>query len=224
MRGANLDSVRSTRPTRFELVRRQVPLSIYLSFKSQLFLPGLVLLYSTVEQLASFEGTSFKEWCEEYLQPPLWLGCSSEDLCTARCQLLHRPNCESCSAEPAQGKIVYYCWTPTARRQPPSSDNRPSRAIQIDPFRLLLAFDAGLTRYAASLGSSKRIEREHGDSDAELDALSEAPDPRLLHISALWPELTADQQRAIYASTKVIARDRLGFFFSEEEACLSIAM
>ena len=97
--------------------------SASLLFDQRFILPGLALLYTGIDIVASLErlgheGTkvSFIRWCNSYLVQRSSLSCTSTDLYSARCGILHAYTAESDLSRAGKAKKVYYAWgTATAR-------------------------------------------------------------------------------------------------------------
>src|SRR5579863_3932037 len=77
---------------------------VKLCFKKKHFLPGLVLLYSTIDILASLDRPESKEdvtwkdfvaWLDAFVFPHVSLPCDAIDLYAARCGLIHTYTFES---------------------------------------------------------------------------------------------------------------------------------
>jgi hypothetical protein len=78
--------------------------SIDLCFRNQFFLPGLVLLYATLDILAWLSRPQsqpdvlrddFVQWVDKYLLPKARLNCNAIDLYAARCSIIHSYSAES---------------------------------------------------------------------------------------------------------------------------------
>jgi hypothetical protein len=77
-----------------------------------------VLLYATIDALAWLSLPAekaktvrwdFKQWVETYLLPNSRLGCTSSDLYSARCGLLHSNTAESELSRGGEASEIYYC-------------------------------------------------------------------------------------------------------------------
>ena len=80
-------------------------------------LPALALLYTGIDIAASLErlgheGTkaSFIRWCNCYLLRHRSLPCTSADLYSARCGILHAHTAESDLSRAGKAKKVFYAW------------------------------------------------------------------------------------------------------------------
>jgi hypothetical protein len=97
--------------------------SASLLFDQRFILPGLALLYTGIDIVASLErlaheGTkvAFVRWCNDYLVKRNSLSCTSTDLYAARCGILHTYTAESDLSRAGKAKKVFYAWgTATAR-------------------------------------------------------------------------------------------------------------
>ena len=78
--------------------------SIDLCFRNQFLLPGLALLYSTLDIMAwlyqpqsqsDVRREDFIQWVDKYLRPNAMLNCNAIDLYAARCSIIHSYSAES---------------------------------------------------------------------------------------------------------------------------------
>jgi len=88
-------------------------------FAHKRILPGLILVYSAMDILASLSRPAhrdeagrrgFIEWVKIYLLPGSKLTCTPEDLYGARCGLLHTYSAESRFSHEGKARQVYYAW------------------------------------------------------------------------------------------------------------------
>ncbi len=90
--------------------------SIELLHKNDRNTQALILLYSGIDTLAWLGApgdttrTVFRQWVDQYLLPGTRLGCSSYDLYSARCGLLHTHAAESASTTTGSARQIWY-WT-----------------------------------------------------------------------------------------------------------------
>ena len=90
--------------------------SIELLHKNDRNTQALILLYSGIDTLAwlgtpgDTTRTVFRQWVDQYLLPGTSLGCSSDDLYSARCGLLHTHAAESASTATGSARQIWY-WT-----------------------------------------------------------------------------------------------------------------
>jgi hypothetical protein len=89
-------------------------------FSAKRTLPGFLLLYTSVDILASLtrpktaEDTSsdyFKKWVEDYMLPGSQLKCNADDIWGARCGLLHTLTGESRMSRYRGAKMLNYIGT-----------------------------------------------------------------------------------------------------------------
>jgi hypothetical protein len=80
-------------------------------------LPALALLYTGIDIAASLERLghestkkSFIRWCDCYLLKQRTLSCTSADLYSARCGILHAHSAESDLTRAGKAKKVFYAW------------------------------------------------------------------------------------------------------------------
>ena len=76
---------------------------------------ALILLYSWIDRMAwlsvpkaESSGADFKSWVENYLFTEVSLPCTSDDLWSARCALLHTGSSESRDTSKGKAKTVLY--------------------------------------------------------------------------------------------------------------------
>ena len=77
---------------------------------------ALILLYAGIDIIASIElkkgnnKTSFMHWADAYLIPAGSLDCTSLELYSARCGILHTMTAESDLSRSGQARAIYYSW------------------------------------------------------------------------------------------------------------------
>jgi hypothetical protein len=96
--------------------------AIALLHKSDRITQALILLYSAIDTLAwlgtpgDTTRTAFREWVDQYVLSGSSLACTSEDLYSARCGLLHTHTAESSSMARRNARQIWY-WTGEKSRQ-----------------------------------------------------------------------------------------------------------
>jgi hypothetical protein len=84
---------------------------------------ALILLYAGIDIIASIElkkgnnKTSFTSWADAYLIPAGSLDCTSLELYSARCGILHTMTAESDLSRSGQARAIYYSWGDADPRQ-----------------------------------------------------------------------------------------------------------
>ena len=79
-------------------------------------LAALILLYAGMDIIASIElkkrnnKTSFMSWADAYLIPAGSLECTSLELYSARCGILHTMTAESDLSRRGEARAIYYSW------------------------------------------------------------------------------------------------------------------
>lgn len=83
------------------------------------YLQALVLLYSAIDTLAwvsvstgDVTRADFCHWVDVYMKPQSELGCTSEDLYSARCGLLHSGAAESKMSREGRANEIWYVTSP----------------------------------------------------------------------------------------------------------------
>lgn len=77
---------------------------------------ALILLYAGIDIIASIElkkrnnKISFMHWADAYLIPAGSLACTSLELYSARCGILHTMTAESELSRSGQARAIYYSW------------------------------------------------------------------------------------------------------------------
>lgn len=91
--------------------------SIEDSIKKQRIIPGLILLYSSIDSFSSLaeksDGTGrkiFKEWVRKWMLDKYPMTCNETDIYSARCGLLHQQISESDLTVERKAKEIYYVW------------------------------------------------------------------------------------------------------------------
>lgn len=137
-------------------------------FKDKHILPGLILLYSHIDIVASLnrpsakeEGTrkDFKDWVNEYLLPDSNLSCNADDLYAARCGLVHSYMAEARDTRSGTAKQIHYAWgtADVAERQELMQQKGwQSKAVVVHVDDLLVAFCRGLDRFIEVLSHDQQ--------------------------------------------------------------------
>lgn len=85
-------------------------------YKKKAVMPCLMLLYSFIDILAWLRyeseqrkvGARYKKYLKSYLLPQSKLGCTAEDIYSARCGLLHQYSAESDKVRTGAAKKIHY--------------------------------------------------------------------------------------------------------------------
>ncbi len=134
-----------------------------LCFHNDLWLPGLCLIFITMDVFASLGRSNpaaassradFVCWAEEFLLPGSNLGCSGLDLYASRCGLLHRQAPSSQLFEEGKVKQIWYAWGASTVEELQIAADRSKRAgqvivVHVDQLREALCRAA--SRFAAML-------------------------------------------------------------------------
>jgi hypothetical protein len=144
-------------------------------FKNRRILPGLVLLYATIDILASLDRPDSKQdvtrddfvaWVDAFLLPGSSLKCTGIDLHAARCGLLHTYAPGSRLSGEGKAKEMYYAWGkakigPLERSMQNIDWKIPAVAVHVDA--LHKAVEDGLQTFRRVLGrDSTRATRAYG--------------------------------------------------------------
>lgn len=141
-------------PDSARLPLRQLIIAIDVCLEKELFMPGLILLYSTIDIMAAINSISiragrkaFVEWVDEYLLPESGLACSAADLYGGRCSLIHTLSPESNLSRKGKAKEIAYI----AKTKPEDKlDKRitgPVNTVIVDVEKLLVAFRKATLRF-----------------------------------------------------------------------------
>ncbi len=91
--------------------------AIALLHKNERITQALILLYSAIDTMSWLDtpnphttATAFRQWVDQYLLPNPRLPCTSADLYSARCGLLHTHTAESASTIAGSAREIWY-WT-----------------------------------------------------------------------------------------------------------------
>lgn len=146
----------------FERMTQELLVATDALLKSELRLPGLVLIYAGIDIMASLNRPQEKEavtrsdfiqWAEEYLLRVGRLGCEARDLYGARCGLLHTYSAESALSEAEEAKEIWYAWgtgrPEDLQRLIEAQGITAASAIHIDD--LMAAFRRGVKLFERSL-------------------------------------------------------------------------
>ena len=145
----------------FDVVLTQLRSAVIDIFKSKRTLPGFLLLYTSIDILASLtrpehtEATSghlFKDWVNAYMLPKSSLPCTADDLWGARCGLLHTLTAESDMSRSKRAKMLSYIGDDLeAERMQKKHDPARGSNLFISTFRLLDAFVTACDRFTAEV-------------------------------------------------------------------------
>jgi hypothetical protein len=100
--------------------------AIDLCFKKELFIPGLILLYSSIDIMAwldrkkphkDVKRSDFIRWIKNYLLPNIDTPCKPIDLYAARCSLVHSYTAKSKLSRKGEAKEICYAWGPERARE-----------------------------------------------------------------------------------------------------------
>jgi len=128
-------------------------------FEQSYIVPGLVILYTEIDIVASIErrgdeGTkaSFVRWCNSYLNKSPF-PCTSVDLYSARCGILHGHTPESDLTRAGKARKVYYAWGTgkAASLDEIAKHAKMSDAINIHVNDLRDAFWSGIEEWATDV-------------------------------------------------------------------------
>lgn len=134
-------------------------------FATKHWLPGLILLYSTMDIVASLDRPESKDdmtredfisWVDEYMRPSTRLQCSAIDLYAARCGLLHTYAPGSKLSRRGKAKEVYYAWGTGTVANLEEMAKRvkwdiPACTIHVD--RLVKVFENGFQEFRRAIGA-----------------------------------------------------------------------
>jgi hypothetical protein len=137
-------------------------------FKDGRILPGLVLLYATIDIVASLDRPVSKEnadrkdfmsWVDAYVLRGSSLRSSATDLYAARCGLLHTYTPESRLSREGTAKEIYYAWGTGKAEDLEEAMNRsnlktPTVAVHAD--ELLRAVGRGFDKFFRDLSKDPR--------------------------------------------------------------------
>ncbi len=101
----------------FEETSKTLVEAIELCFDNELWLQGLILIYSSIDIMAwlslpdfrdKVSGSDFNKWVNRYLLPESNLHCNAEDIWGARCSTLHTGTSESSKSRRGTAKEIFY--------------------------------------------------------------------------------------------------------------------
>lgn len=135
-------------------------------FEKRLILPGLILLYSGVDIMASLDrpqrqedtgGKDFIRWVDRYLLPNSKVQATAVDLYGARCGLVHTYTPQSRLSRMGGAREIYYAWgTADSQDLQRSIDRHPKfLAVAVHVDDLLSAFTGAVRAYMQSLSKDR---------------------------------------------------------------------
>jgi len=142
-------------------------LSIDLCFRNQFLLPGLVLLYSSIDIMAwlsrpqgqvDVQRNDFVTWVDKYLLPKANLNCTAIDLYGARCSIIHSYTAESkLSREGLARRICYTMGDKDPKRLQNDLNSVGYDAIVIHVDTLFNALRKAIDDFKRDLASDKEL-------------------------------------------------------------------
>jgi len=121
---------------------------------------ALILLYATIDALAWLSlppektntlRSDFKQWVETYMLPDSSLGCTSSDLYSARCGLLHSNTAESELSRGGDASEIYYSTNDRGGVMINLMANTPQPAKIIGIHELLRALQSAIEAFENQL-------------------------------------------------------------------------
>jgi len=131
--------------------------------------PALILAYSTMDAMAwlnrpashdDVTRSDFVDWVDKYLLPGSCLPCTSMDLYSARCALLHSYAAESRLTREGQAREVFYAWgsarAPDLQETIANEGSRNAVALQVE--ELVKSLSDAVERFIASPDDPELVE------------------------------------------------------------------
>ncbi|SRR6266404_5689406 len=153
----------------FSRVLSQLTTGVNDLFASRRTLPGFLLLYTSIDIIASLtrpkgaESTSstfFKDWVKNYILPNSDLDCSAEEIWGARCGLLHTGTAESDMSRTRRVRMINYVGTiEAAARMQSKHDSGQKKDLFVPTPRFVGAFIAGCKRFEAKVHSDNELQQ-----------------------------------------------------------------
>ena len=123
--------------------------------KKELFIPGLILLYSSIDIMSwldrkkshtDVKPSDFIRWAKSYILPNLRTTCQTIDLYSARCALLHSYTAESKLIRKQKAKKIFYAWGPGRAKELQYINDQygKEQIIVLDIGELFIAFKKGI--------------------------------------------------------------------------------
>ena len=131
--------------------------AIHLLWEKHLIAPSLILLYSTIDIMAWLdrpEGkhdvtrADFISWVDAFMLPGSGLPCSSRDLYSARCAILHSYSAESRQTRHGLARLLFYAWgtADSAKLQRLIEAEGSTNAVAVQLEDLILALGQGINK------------------------------------------------------------------------------
>jgi len=98
---------------------QELEIAIDLCFRERLITPTLALLYSGIDTMAwlglpdkreDVTRNDFTRWADHYLLPDSGLACTSLDLYSSRCGIVHSMTAESSTIRRGDAKRIFFAW------------------------------------------------------------------------------------------------------------------
>jgi hypothetical protein len=149
-------------------------------FTPELGLPGFILLYTSIDIVASLTrpathddtaGDIFKAWVRDYLLPCSGLSCNEEDLWGARCGLLHTFTVQSRRSRQGAAREIHYVGDVGFCNFLNDSKNQHyigAGKVVVVPAELGKAFTSGIERFVKKLQTDQTLAKTVYDHSAKL--------------------------------------------------------
>ncbi len=131
-------------------------------FAKQRHLPCLILLFSTIDFMASLEsgestGATFAAWADEYLLKDDEIQCSGIELYASRCRVLHSFRAGSDLSRASKARRVFYAWGTGDSNDFNRSSKCPggNQSVCAHVRRLIECLRNGLAEYMEDVKSDK---------------------------------------------------------------------
>jgi hypothetical protein len=126
------------------------------------YLQALVVLYSAIDTLAwvSLESgdvtrSAFYQWVNAYIAPERLIGCTAQDLYSARCAIVHSGSTESKLSRDGKARELWYVTSSSSAEHLQSHAQAVGSNAYVIPFTLLVAaFTEGAMNFSQALAQN----------------------------------------------------------------------
>lgn len=158
----------------YEIELERLVTAIRLCLDNNLQGPALILIYSTIDILATLgrnkkhryvKKEDFLQWVEKYLLPDSDLQCSAVDLYGARCGILHSYSPASNLSALGSAKMLIHVWGNDSEAEflKPIEKTEPQNILVVHVEKLFTALIEGIIKFRANFGDVELLEKRSNE-------------------------------------------------------------
>ena len=158
----------------YEIELEKLVTAIRLCINNNLHGPALILIYSTIDILATLgrdtkhrhvKKDDFLQWVEKHLLPDSDLDCSAIDLYGARCGILHSYSPASNLSDLGSAKMLIHVWGSDSEAEflKPVEKTEPQNVLVIHVEKLFTALIEGIIKFRANFQDVELLEKRSNE-------------------------------------------------------------